>query len=208
MHWTTGQQAKWSILHQGHDSKQNSSREPRLPPAQYSIMVQDLGLKHIILWCIYISVLSSIEVPYNLHPNCHMLTDCMSWLLLKESVALSLWWPSAIDGAPKTEEELRSSGRWSEWWHWNKWPGSEDCGERFCHWVGVVTSPENCLVLYVVFYCKGFFGVFFFLSRAISGGICCTVVVCLPVGWAIKPAPGAWFMTTFISLAQVVPGPV
>ena len=27
-------------------------------------------------------------------------------------------------------------------------------------------------------------------------------------GRAINPAPGAWFITKFISLAQVVPGPV
>ena len=43
---TAGQQVERPILHQEHDSKQNSSHKPGLSPAQYSLTVQNRGLKH------------------------------------------------------------------------------------------------------------------------------------------------------------------
>ena len=41
--WTTNQQVERSILRQGHDSNQNSSRSSRLSPA---LTVQNRDLKH------------------------------------------------------------------------------------------------------------------------------------------------------------------
>ena len=45
MRWTSGQQVERSILHQGKDSYQHSSHQPRLSPALYSLTVQNRCLK-------------------------------------------------------------------------------------------------------------------------------------------------------------------
>ena len=43
--WTADQKVKRSILHQGHDSQQNSSDYLRLSTAQFNFTVQHCGLK-------------------------------------------------------------------------------------------------------------------------------------------------------------------
>ena len=45
-HWTAGQHVERLILHLGHDSYKNSSHQPMVSPAQYSLAVQNCDLKH------------------------------------------------------------------------------------------------------------------------------------------------------------------
>ena len=66
--WTASKQAERSILHQGHNSRQNSSYKPRLSPAQYSLTRAES-------WPICINLFPHARVelqrtPYNTQIHC------------------------------------------------------------------------------------------------------------------------------------------
>ena len=50
--WTAGQQAKQSIMRQGHGSQQNSSHSSRLSPVQYSISSAEQWPKTPVIHCV------------------------------------------------------------------------------------------------------------------------------------------------------------
>ena len=57
--WTAGKLVERSILHQGHDSEQNSYHFPSLSLAQYILTVQNCSLKH--QSCILITLLWGVR---------------------------------------------------------------------------------------------------------------------------------------------------
>ena len=123
--WTADEQVKWLILHLWHDSYQNSFHKPRLSSTQYSLIVQNGGLKKLLL--IYNSVgviqkLTEKKTPYKnfLCVFCD-LQHTLFWNLLEHLVLLKEFFPLGIS----LEQYIKSnwnSSRKDVWILHGSWP--------------------------------------------------------------------------------------